>query len=101
MIIYNVTYKVDWSISEDWLRWMKSDYIPLVLDCHLFYHHQMVKLLQVEETDGPTYAVQLYTRSLGDYNQYLSEFAPGHLRLETDTWGSHFINFGTIMEVVK
>ena len=31
MIIYNITIKVDWSIAEEWLKWMQEKHLPEIL----------------------------------------------------------------------
>ena len=72
MVIYNVTIKVEWSIQEHWLRWMKDVHIPEVLGTEMFYKYQLVRLLEVDDTDGPTFAVQYYAKNLADYNFYIN-----------------------------
>lgn len=101
MIIYNVTIKVDWSIHDEWLNWMKENHIPDMISIGLFVESLMVRLLMVDESDGPTYAVQYYANSLDDYNQFIEEWAPFQSDKEFSKWGSHFVNFTTIMEVVQ
>ena len=100
MIIYNVTTQVDWIIHEDWLQWMKSVHIPDTLDTGMFTHHRLVRLLEVEETDGPTYAVQYFTTTLFNYHQFKESFS-GYIRQkEIEKWGDKMISFGTVMQVV-
>jgi hypothetical protein len=101
MIIYNVTIKVEWSIAEDWLKWMKETYIPLVLETGCFEKHQLVRLLQVDESDGPTYAAQYFALSLSKYDNYLHNHARGLSKLATDKWGERYLDFRTLMQVVE
>ena len=59
-----------------------------------------LQLLQTEDSDGPTYAVQFYAASLGDFENYLAHHAE-HFRQQTaERWGGDFIAFNTIMEVI-
>lgn len=101
MIIYNVTIKVDWSIHEDWLQWMKQEHIPDMLSSKHFHTYQMVRLLQVDETDGPTYAVQYYAHSLQDYNRYLADLSKAQRQKGLDQWENKFVAYPTIMQVVN
>src|SRR5438105_7862776 len=101
MIIYNVTIKVDWSIHDEWLQWMKEEHIPDILATQLFYQHQLVRLLQVDETDGPTYAVQYYAHTIEDYNRYLALQSMLQHQRSLDKWGDKFVAFRTIMEIVQ
>lgn len=100
MIIYNITIKVDWSIAEDWLEWMQNTHIPEVLGSGCFDRHQMVRLLQVDETEGPTYAAQYYAPTLSRYDYYLQHFAPAHRKQITEKWGEKYIDFHSLMQVV-
>jgi hypothetical protein len=101
MLIYNVTLKVDKSINDAWLLWMKEMHIPEVLATGCFTHHQFVKLLEVDEADGITYAVQYYTESKANYNRYIEMFAPALREAGIKAWGNKFIAFRSLMQVVN
>ena len=100
MLLYNVTIKIDWSIHDEWLAWMQDIHIPEVLGTGCFSSHKLLRLLQVDEEDGPTYAVQFYAATLDDFEAYLAHHAE-HFRLQAaERWGADFIAFNTVMQVV-
>ena len=99
MLIYNVTTKVDWSIAEDWLIWMKETHIPEVMESGCFEKHQLVRILQVDEVEGPTYAAQYYVNALTKYDEYLKDFAPELRQKTINKWGEKFIAFRTLMQI--
>lgn len=101
MVIYNVTIKPDWSIHEEWLQWMQQEHIPEMLATQLFYEYKLLRLLEVDETEGPTYAAQYQARTLEDYNKYISEFATIQRQKGIQKWGNKFIAFRTLMQVVN
>jgi hypothetical protein len=101
MILYNVTTKVDWYIHKEWLQWMKEDNIPDMMATGFFIDYRMVRLLQVDETDGPTYAVQYTAHSIDQYNMFLENHLDNQYQKESNKWGNKFISFSTIMEVVR
>lgn len=101
MIIYNITVKVEWSVAEDWVKWMRETHIPLVLDTRCFEKHQLVRLLQVDETEGPTYAIQYYAATLSKYDHYLQHYAPFFREQAKDKWGEKYVDFRTLMQVVE
>ena len=101
MIIYNVTIKVEWKIAEDWLQWMKQVHIPGIIKTGCFEKYQFVRLLQVDETEGPTYAIQYYAPSLHKYDDYLQHHAPLFRKQVSDKWGDKYIDFRTLMQVVE
>lgn len=100
-IIYNVTVKADPDIADEWLAWMILEHIPEILETKCFTDFRIVKLLEVEESDGPTYAVQYFADSKADYNRYLELHAPHLKKKSIDKWGEKFIAFRSLMEIVK
>jgi hypothetical protein len=100
MIIYNITIKVDWSIAEDWENWMKNTHIPEMLESGCFDKHLLVRLLEVDETEGPTYAIQFFAPTLSKYDYYLQHFAPAFRKKEADNWGQKIVDFRTLMQVI-
>lgn len=101
MVVYNVTMKVDWSIAEQWLQWMQKVFIPDVLSTGFFTQHRFVRLLEIDESDGPTYAVQYYASSLKLYKDYFSLHAPFYSKLLHQQWGDKCLAFGTLMQVIS
>lgn len=101
MIIYNVTIKVDWSIHEAWLRWMKEEHMPEVLATGLFEDSRLLRLLETDDTDGPTYAAQYFTSSETHYRRYIAEHAQALRQKGLEKWGDRFVAFRSVMEVVK
>ena len=70
MIVYNVTVKVDLDINDIWLRFMKEDHIPRVLATGCFYDHKMFRVVEADQSDGITYAIQYFGHSMNDYFTY-------------------------------
>lgn len=101
MIIYNITCKVDWTVYETWVQWAKESYIPEMLSADLFYHGQLVKLLDTDETDGPTYALQFYSYSLDNYQVFMTDTGTASLRRLHDQWKQSVVTFSTVMQLVE
>ncbi|RYD57361.1 MAG: DUF4286 family protein [Sphingobacteriales bacterium] len=99
MIIYNVTIKVDHSITEEWLHWMKTEHIPDLMKTGLFIDHRLCRLLEQDEADGRTYTVQYFCDSLEHYQNYINEHAQKMRDKGVKKFGSKFIAFRTVMEV--
>lgn len=101
MLIYNVTTKVDWLVHDAWLKWMQEVHIPEVMATGCFEKQQLVRLLDTDETEGATYAVQYYAASNADYNRYMDVFAPALRQQVLDKWRERVIAFRTLMQVVN
>ncbi len=101
MFIYNVTIKVHETIKEDWLVWLKEEHIPDVINTGCFTHAVILQLMEVDDTEGPTYAVQYYAESKSLYNNYISTHSAQMRQKGFDKWGDQFIAFRSIMQVVN
>jgi Domain of unknown function (DUF4286) len=101
MIIYNVTIKVANAIQQDWLQWLKEEHIPEVIATGCFTHAVIVRLLEVDDREGPTYAVQYHAPSKALYNNYIENHAPAMRQKSFDKWGDQFIAFRSVMQVVN
>ena len=101
MLVYNITTKVDWTIARDWEAWMLDFHIPEVLGSGAFERHQFVRLLETDETEGPTYAVQYFASHRHKYNEYVKQYANRYRQEAFEKWGSHFIAFTSLMEVIS
>lgn len=101
MILYNVTIKVNWSIHEEWLLWIKEKHIPDVLATHCFTHYKMLRLLEVDEDEGPTYAVQYFASNVKTYHKYINSYSNKLRDDSLQKWGNQFITFRSLMQIVN
>jgi|SRR5690606_39889628 len=101
MIIYNVTVKVDAGIAESWLQWLLREHIPDVMGTGCFNSYRVVRLLEVDDAEGPTYAIQYEAALRSDYNRYIELYAQEMRKRSYDKWGDAFIAFRSVMEVVQ
>ena len=100
MIIYNITFKADWSIQEQWLQWMLDVHVPGMMATGCFESYQAARLLEVDESEGPTFSFQFYAISKAQYNRYLTLYAPA-LRVDSrERWGEKLVSFRSLMESV-
>lgn len=100
MYIYNVTNKVSWAIQDQWVQWMKEVHIPEVMATGCFTESRMLHLLENDDEEGATYAVQYRVASKEQYEHYINTYAPALRQDALNRWGDQFIAFRTIMQVV-
>ncbi len=100
MIIYNITTKVRSAIANEWLQWMKEVHVKDILATKCFTDFKIVKLLEIDEEEGPTYALQLFADSKAIYSQYVEKFAGQMRQAAFNKWGDKFISIRTVMQIV-
>jgi len=101
MIVYNVTIKVDPSIANDWLTWLQEEHVVEVLETGCFTDAKIMKLLEVDDSEGPTFAIQYFAESRSQYELYIEKFASTMRQKSFDKWGNKFIAFRSLMQVVN
>lgn len=101
MYIINITTQVGIAEAEGWQAWMREAHIPEVMSTGLFTHHRMLRLLEVEETEGVTFAVQYFCNSLEAYERYKGLHAPSLHAKAAEKWGERVVSFRTLMEVIN
>ncbi len=101
MFIYNVTINVQESIKNDWLSWLKEEHIPEVIGTGCFTHAVILRLMEVDDSEGPTYAIQYHAESKSLYNNYIENHASEMRQKSFDKWGDKFIAFRSVMQVVN
>lgn len=101
MIVYNVTIKITNAIHNEWLQWLKEEHIPEVLQTVCFTHATVLRLLEIDDAEGPTFTVQYFAESKRLYNNYIENYAPIMRQKNFDKWGDQFIAFRSVMQVVN
>ncbi len=101
MLIYNVTVKVDAAIASDWLRWLNDEHIPEIKSTGCFTKAVVLRLLETDDSDGPTYAVQYYADSNTLLDLYIKQHAVIMRNKSMEKWGNQFIAIRSVLEVVN
>ena len=98
MYIYNVTIKIENTIEEKWLEWMKEEHLQEVVDTGMFDSYHFLELVEDEDDGTKTYIAQYMTDSENRYNRYIKEFAPKLREKGYAKFGNKFIAFRTILK---
>lgn len=101
MIIYNVTIKIDWDLQKDFEEWMKNTHIPDVLSTGCFTKNTFARLLDIDDSEGPTYSSQYIAADRANYDRYMAEFANSKRQHLFDRYGNRFIAFRSLMEIIN
>lgn len=101
MLLYNVTVKIDLAIHDEWLTWMRQEHIPKVMYTGTFQSYRICRLLEQDESDGITYALQYFCESYDKYRLYQEKYAPTLQREHANKFRSRFVAFRTLLKIVE
>lgn len=103
VIIYNVTIKIEKSVEEDWVRWMKILHIPEVMETGYFKEYKFCRLLDnlQQGDDGVTYCVQYFCESLGKLHMYQVKHSPALQKAHNEKYAGKYVGFRSILEVLE
>lgn len=100
MLVYNLTIKVSNEIAGQWLQWQIEEQIPAVMATNLFVKNNFFRLLEQDDSEGPTYVIQYLTDADERYTTYIIEHAPYLDGRASEKWGGHYVVFTTLMRTV-
>jgi hypothetical protein len=101
MFLYNVTVKVAHPISSQWLEWIKNEHVPEVLATGCFINANILRILDIDDSEGPSYAIQYFAENRAAYDRYIELYANDMRQKSFNKWGDQFIAFRSIMEAVN
>ena len=101
MFLYNVTIKVTNAISLQWLEWLKNEHVPEVLATGCFSNARILRILDIDDSEGPSFAIQYMAENRAAYDRYIELFANDMRQKSFNKWGDQFIAFRSIMEAVN
>lgn len=99
MVIYNVTVKVEHSIAADWRYWMLQEHLPMLLKTGCFTDAKLFRLMDQDDTEGPTFCAQYYCNSREEYELYLEKYADAARDASQKLWGKKYIAFRSLMQL--
>jgi len=90
---------IEESIEQQWLSWIKINYINTVLETGFFQSYQ---LLQVTDSpnEGLTYCLQFRTNEISSLQSYQNLYAP---QIESEhqlAFPNQLVTFGSTMKII-
>ena len=98
MILYNVTVSIDKEVEAEWLAWMKEKHIPDVLNTGMFESARIFKVLNEEEAESTSYAVQYLADTMENIEIYQKRFAPALREEHHARFRNRYVAFRTLLE---
>ena len=97
-VLYNITYNVDESVLEEWLTWMKTEFIPKHIATKFFESANMVQVLVEEEMGGVSFAVMYKSTNLELLEEFVADHSSEFNKELSDKFGQKVLTFMTLLE---
>lgn len=101
MVLYNVTVKIENSVMDEWLQWMRQVHVPEVMQTGSFLSYRINRVISMQDTDGVTFAFQYLCKDMATLHQYQIRYAPALQKAHTDRYKDQFVAFRTVLEVIE
>jgi hypothetical protein len=100
MLIYNITSKVDHKVHASWLGWMEQTYLPDLLETTLISDYHLTRLLSVDDSEGPTYALLITFSKRADFKVFEEKHQVVNEQVVRTKWGNGVLSFASKLDVV-
>ncbi|MGL4293878.1 MAG: DUF4286 family protein [Bacteroidales bacterium] len=100
MIIFNTTYHVDNLVLDEFLSYLKNEFIPQAIAAKELNNPRLTRVMTQEPQEGSSLALQFEIADLEKLDEWYDETGD---RLNEDLvarFGSQVVGFSTLMEVI-
>ncbi|MVN21134.1 DUF4286 family protein [Mucilaginibacter arboris] len=99
MFIYNITILIEESIEQEWLSWVKINFIQTVMETGFFQSYQMLQVTD-SPNEGLTYCVQFRTNEISSLQSYQSLYAPQIESEQQLAFANQLVTFSSTMKII-
>lgn len=100
MVLYNITINIDSEREEEFIGWMKQEYLPRVMQTGLFNEKRFYRLLQEDNGDGVNFSAQFLAESLEDVKFFQNKYSSVLSEIIKEKFGSQYVSFRSVLESV-
>lgn len=101
MLLFNITFNIETHIQQQWLKWMKANFVPSVMQTKLPYKSTILKLLTEIENAGSTYSFQFHFKKMEDFLSFELNHKEQILDRHNMLFRGKFVQFSTLLEEIE
>ena len=101
MFLFNITFNIDTPINQQWLKWMKVNFVPAVMQTKLPYKSSILKLLTEVDNAGSTYSFQFHFKTMEDFLIFELNHKEQILDRHNMLFRGKFVQFSTLLEEIE
>ena len=100
MLLHNITFNVENSVHDQWLNYMKTNFVPAVMKTNLPRKSLIMRLLTEIDNSGMTYSFQFFFDEMEDYMSYEMNFREGIYQEIARNFAGKYVMFSTLLEEI-
>lgn len=100
MFVFNISFQIAPQLQEQWVLWMKSKFIPMLMETSCFETHHLYEL-DLSDDQAPTFTLQLFTKNPENLSNFSNTFSKPLLDEVQNTWGDQCFHFVSSMRIVN
>jgi len=100
MLIFNTTYLVSDDVHNNWLKWIREQHIPFMLDSTYFSHPQVARVITSDKQEGTSFSVQFRVDDMRTLKRWNQEYNKAFQDNCSQQFGTEVIFFTTVLELV-
>lgn len=101
MIIYNTTFHAHNSIADNFIGWLKKEYVPAAMADGRLTEPRLSLVLNAEENDGKNYSLQFRAADIDTLSDWYATIGNGLVATLNERFGDCVAGFSTLLEEVE
>ena len=101
MLIYNTTFHCEKSCYDEFVAWMRTEYIPVAIKHDGVTEPRMARIRAQEENEGISVSVQFNTASLDTLSAWYEACGAELVKKLEGKFQQRVVGFTTIMQQIK
>lgn len=98
MVIYNITFHVERDIQEEYLVYMKKEFIPRAASCGFLHQPCLRRVMYTPDGEGVSYAIQFQVKNVETLNLWLEQEGNRMHQQLVERFGNKIAGFTTLLE---
>ena len=101
MLIYNTTFHCEKSCYDEFVAWMRTEFIPQAMQHGGVSGARMARIMTQEENEGESISVQFCTASLDTLSAWYEACGAKLVKRLEEKFQQRVVGFSTIMQQIE
>ncbi len=102
MFLYNTTFAIDEAIEQDFIKWLKEEFVPaaVVDDGEYFSAPEVMRVLHTPEPGTANFAVHLRAADRDNIEKWYADHGSRLFADLINRWNGRIAYFSTVLELL-